>query len=317
MKQYYLGIDTSNYTTSVAIVDEKEKLIYENRKLLEVKEGERGLRQSDALFQHVLTIPALFEDISKHMDCRHIKKVSASSRPRPVEGSYMPVFRVGASFGKTLAHVLDCPYREFSHQENHIKAAEWSIGESLGERFIAVHTSGGTTEILGVEKKHGRGYHIQILGGTKDISAGQLIDRIGVKLGLNFPAGKYLDGMAEAAEEENDFRLPVSVKGSHINFSGPETMAARSIEKNMDANKIAKAVFQCISASLEKAVAHACAMTGLKQVLMIGGVASSIYLRKHLNKNLRGKNIQIYFGDARYCTDHAIGTALLGLENNL
>ncbi len=313
MDQYYLGIDTSNYTTSVAVVDASGSLIYEKRKLLEVKQGERGLRQSDALFQHVLTMPELFDDISKHVSTEKIKKIVVSSRPRPVEGSYMPVFRAGQSFGRVLASTLKCDYQEFSHQENHIKAAEWSAGVNLDRHFIALHISGGTTEILSIEKKKEAGYGIELIGGTKDISIGQLVDRVGVKLGLDFPAGKALDHMAVTCKTD-DFKLPHSVKGTFMNLSGPETKAMIAISQGVNPYEIAWATFQCISKSLEAVILNTCTDTGLNKVIMVGGVASSHYIRDFLSSSQKLKGIQVYYGDVQYCTDHAVGTALLGID---
>ncbi|MFT9493657.1 O-sialoglycoprotein endopeptidase [Anaerosolibacter sp.] len=313
MGPYYLGIDTSNYTTSVAVVDAGGSLIYEKRKLLEVKQGERGLRQSDALFQHVMTMPELFDDISKHVDAKEIKKIVVSSRPRPVEGSYMPVFRAGQSYGKVLAATLNCSYQEFSHQENHIKAAEWSAGVNLNNHFIGIHISGGTTEVLKIEKNQRAGYDIMEIGGTKDISIGQLIDRVGVRLGLSFPAGKAMDQMA-LHNKSFDFKLPISVKGTYMNLSGPETKAMGAISQGGNPHEIAWATFQCIAKSLEAAILNACQSTVLHQVIIVGGVASSAFIRDFLRDSHKLKGIDIYYGDSKYCTDHAVGTALLGID---
>jgi N6-L-threonylcarbamoyladenine synthase len=313
MGLYYLGIDTSNYTTSVAVVDAAGSLIYEKRKLLEVKQGERGLRQSDALFQHVMRMPELFDDISKHVDAQEINKIIVSSRPRPVEGSYMPVFRAGQSYGKVLAATLNCSYQEFSHQENHIKAAEWSSGMNLNNHFIAIHISGGTTEILSVRKSMEAGYDIMEIGGTKDISIGQLIDRVGVRLGLAFPAGKTMDQIA-LSNKSFVFKLPISVKGTYMNFSGPETKAMGAIAEGINPEEIAWATFQCISKSLETVILNVCQNTDLHQVIIVGGVASSRYIRDFLRDSNKLKGIDIHYGDAKYCTDHAVGTALLGID---
>jgi N6-L-threonylcarbamoyladenine synthase len=258
-------------------------------------------------------MPELFDDISQYVDPMKIKKIVVSSRPRPVEGSYMPVFRAGQSFGKVLASTLNCDYREFSHQENHIKAAEWSAGVNLDNHFIAIHISGGTTEILRIEKKTEAGYEIELIGGTKDISIGQLVDRVGVKLGLDFPAGKALDHMAISCKIY-DFKLPSSVKGTFMNLSGPETKVMGAIAQGMNPYEIAWATFQCISKSLEAIILNTCNDTNLKQVMLVGGVASSHYIRDFLGCSQKLKGIAIYYGDVQYCTDHAVGTALLGID---
>ncbi|WP_132242973.1 Kae1-like domain-containing protein [Marinisporobacter balticus] len=315
MKNLVLGIDTSNYTTSIAVVDDQGNLIFECRKILDVKEGARGLRQSDALFQHVINMPALFEELSKRGIGHRIKTVSVSNRPRAVENSYMPVFRAGQSFGQTIAKALNCEYKEFSHQEGHIEAAKGSINQSFDNPFIAVQISGGTTEILYVKNNHKVGYTIDILGGTSDISAGQFIDRIGVKLGLGFPAGKQMDSYAMQAEcMGKEMTLPVSVKDTYVSFSGPETSVHRQIEEIFDKNIIAKAVLKCVAKSLEKIIINASKRTGLSQILLIGGVASSEYIKNYLLENLKEEKYKIYFGDKLYCTDNAVGTALLGIK---
>ena len=189
-----LALDTSNYTTSAAVFDGRTGC---NRsKLLEVRPGELGLRQSEALFQHVRELPGLLEQLEGQGLLDGITAVGASTRPREVEGSYMPCFLAGSSQGRSLAHTLGVPFFAHSHQQGHLAAAAWSAGrlDLLDGPFLAWHLSGGTTELLRVEPQ---GYSVkgEIIGGTTDISAGQLIDRTGVLLGLDFPAGKALDAL--------------------------------------------------------------------------------------------------------------------------
>lgn len=314
MNEYTLGIDTSNYTTSMAILDDQGRLVLDQRKLLTVKDGERGLRQSDALFQHVMNMPHLFKDISMKVDCSRIKKVCVSSRPRPVEGSYMPVFNSGQSFGQTIAELLSCGYKEYSHQEGHIQAALWSIKKKLRLPFLAVHISGGTTEILRIDKGIQHIYKIDIVGGTKDISAGQLIDRVGVKLGLKFPAGRELDHLA-CGNDDRPISLPVSVKEFHMNFSGVETKVMRMIDDHrVEVSSIAQGILQCIATSLKRTVVHYCQISDIKDILFIGGVASSTYIKTRLVPELASYGLLPHFGEPSYCTDNAVGTALLGIE---
>ena len=196
-----LALDTSNYTTSVAVFDGQTGC---NRsKLLEVRPGELGLRQSDALFQHVRELPGLFEQLERQGLLDGIAAVGASTRPREAEGSYMPCFLAGAAQGQSLAHVLGVPFYAFSHQQGHLAAAAWSAGrmDLLDRPFLAWHLSGGTTELLNVVPD-GANVRAEKLGGTSDISAGQLIDRTGVLLGLPFPAGRGLDALAAADQAQ-------------------------------------------------------------------------------------------------------------------
>ncbi len=311
MSKYILGIDTSCYTTSIAIVDENRNLLLDERKLLDVKKGNRGLRQSEGVFQHMKNFPVLYEGVCSEIDGKKIMKVCCTSKPREIEGSYMPVFLSGLSFGRTISNTLRIPLEEYSHQEGHIEAAKWSSEGLLVDEFIALHISGGTTELLKVNKDKNR-YRCEIIGGASDISAGQLIDRIGVMMGLDFPSGQELDRISLDGAL-GKLRLPVSTRGRNVNFSGVETYIKRIIEGGIEKNSdIAKALFECIYKSLFKIIAEASLTYGINEILIAGGVASNTFLRDNLYKALKSEGINIYFGKSEFCTDNAVGTALLG-----
>ncbi|EYE89699.1 O-sialoglycoprotein endopeptidase [Fervidicella metallireducens AeB] len=296
-----LGIDTSNYTTSVAVVKDGE-ILYDARKLLNVEQGQRGLRQSDALFQHVKNLP----DLLNSPFTKGIDAVCVSTRPRPVEGSYMPVFKAGESIASSIAYTSGVPIYKTSHQEGHLEGACRSINFSYKE-FIAVHMSGGTTEILKVSKDND--YSVEIIGGTKDISIGQFIDRIGVAMGLSFPAGKDIDELAIKPCDTN-LRIPSKVDGFYFNFSGQETLGLKYIEEGYNKEEIAKAVMICISKTLEK-VFNNLLKTNELPILLVGGVASSIFLKCYFKEKY--KDI-IFFSDNKYASDNAAGCAFIGLE---
>lgn len=312
MNKYILGIDTSCYTTSIALIDINGRLLYDKRRILEVKRGKRGLRQSEAVFQHIKNFPMLYKDVLQKIDTKDIIKICCSSKPRNLEESYMPVFLSGVSMAKTISETLKIDYEEFSHQEGHIEAAKWSSKSLKNDKFIAVHISGGTTEILKVEKYNKR-YNCEIIGGTKDISTGQLIDRIGVEMGLNFPAGKELDKISEKGIL-GKIKLPVSTKGTYINYSGVETFTKRIIQKGIEKNcDIAIGLFYAISKSLYKAIYEASKTYGINEILIAGGVASNRFLRDNLYRDFENKGVAIHFGKRKFCTDNAVGTALLGI----
>jgi len=304
-----LGIDTSCYTTSMAAVDMEGQLIADVRSLLPVEEGARGVSQSQAFFSHVSQISYILQEVYAKVDKKSIKGVCASTRPRPLPGSYMPVFRVGENIGRIIADTLSLPFAATSHQEGHLAAALWSCDASLDERFLAVHLSGGTSEILQGEKKNG-GFAIDILGGS-DLAAGQFVDRVGVSLGLPFPAGSHLEKLAASATET--IKLPVSVRGCEISFSGPESAASRLITKGVEPAALAAAVFDNITNALALAIREAAKNSGLHQVLLGGGVAANGYIRRELPQKLEGI-AEVYFAAANYAGDNAVGTALLGRE---
>ena len=304
-----IGFDTSNYTTSVAWTDGKEN--HNIRPLLYVKEGERGIRQSDGVFQHMKLMPEMFNKLSGLVDIKSVKAVGVSTRPRTVEGSYMPVFLAGEGYARVVADTLGVPLYEFSHQDGHVMAGIYSCDafELLSGDFISVHLSGGTTEIL-TSRYEGYNFVHKIIGGTQDISAGQFIDRIGVKLGLQFPAGKALEQMALSAEQEE--KLPVSVKGAYMNFSGVETKAMRMAE-TADENALALGVIENVKNTLVKAINNAIKETDIHRILVVGGVASNSIIRDGLTKKLNGK---VYFADKEYSTDNAVGIAYLAYLAN-
>jgi N6-L-threonylcarbamoyladenine synthase len=298
-----LGIDTSNYTTSAALFDGTDYLM--RRKILDVGQGSRGIRQSEGVFIHNRELgdmlPELLQDTNEK-----ISAVGVSIRPRNVENSYMPVFTVGHGYAKAVSAALGAKLYEFSHQDGHIMAGIYSSNcySLLDAPFISVHISGGTTEIL-VSEFTGRSFNNKIIGGTLDISVGQLIDRIGVKLGLKFPCGKELELIANSSE--NPIKgLPMAVKGSYMNLSGVETKLMR--ETGVVPADMAKSVILYVRDVLIKAIENAVNETGIKKVLIAGGVASNMTIRIGIESSV---DADIFFASRELSSDNAVGVASL------
>lgn len=303
----YIGIDTSNYTASVAAVE--KNLEISRRRILDVKAGERGIRQSDGVFQHMKLLPELYGDIAENIDFNLVKAVGVSVKPRNAEGSYMPVFLAGYGYAKVIADTLGVPLIEFSHQDGHIMAGIYSSHtyELLDGDFLSVHLSGGTTEILKSTYINGS-FKNEIIGGTRDISAGQYIDRVGVKLGMQFPAGKHME--AEAAKTDDFIKLRVNTDGAYMNFSGVETKASRMAD-NCDSAALARGVLISVARALAETINRAAEETNTNRVLVVGGVASNSIIRQLLQEEVNGK---VYFSKKEYSTDNAVGTAVLAKE---
>ena len=300
-----LGLDTSNYTTSAAVFDGEGGR--NQGRLLEVRPGELGLRQSDALFQHVKHLPEVVEALLGEGGLGTVQAVGASTCPRAVEGSYMPCFLAGASQGQVLSQVLGVPFYAFSHQQGHLAAAAWSAGrlDLLDRPFLAWHLSGGTTELLRVEpEEDGVAVRAEILGGTSDISAGQLIDRTGVLLGLPFPAGKGVEKLSRQAQKREYYK--VKVNGLTFSLSGMENKVRQMVQRGEEPAEIAwfaqetvcRVVQACTKAAME-------AYPGLP-VLCSGGVASNGRLKELLRQNCGA-----LFAQPQFSTDNAMGTAVL------
>jgi N6-L-threonylcarbamoyladenine synthase len=314
MSALSLGIDTSNYTTSVALVDENENMIYNKGILLEVKSGEKGLRQSDALFQHVHHLPLLLQELPRG---REIEVICYSERPRPLVDSYMPVFRSGEGLARSLAGVLGVERLAVSHQENHIRAAIYGSGSpELEATFVAVHFSGGTSEILLVKKKS-IGFDCEIIAQTRDLNAGQLVDRIGVQMGCDFPAGKALEVMAnQVVPESLDHKLVISttMAGVDFHFSGQENQAHRLLEAGTDQEMVAYLVLKAIAKTLSKAIGGLQKKYSFQSVLFSGGVMSNQIIKKIVAHELQAAGLNLYFSPGEYSRDNAAGNALMGMD---
>lgn len=296
-----LGLDTSNYTTSAALFDGKSGKNL--GRLLDVRPGELGLRQSDALFQHVKRLPGLLEELLEER--RDIQAVGASTRPRAVEGSYMPCFLAGESQGRGIAAALGVPFYAHSHQQGHLAAAAWSAGrlELLDAPFLAWHLSGGTTELLLVRPK-GCTVSAEIIGGTSDISAGQLIDRTGVLLGLQFPAGKALDELSQ--QDGSAMAFSVRLDGLTFSLSGMENQVKALAERGESPANIARFTLGTVAGVVLRATQEAQRKYPGLPVLCSGGVASNTRLRAVLTEECGA-----VFAQPKYSADNAMGTAIL------
>ena len=297
-----IAFDTSNYTTSIAYFDQQQAI--NCSKLLPVREGELGLRQSDAVFQHIKGLPELSGRLFSDIGAVNISAVGVSTQPRKVEGSYMPCFMVGYSHAKLLADAYKVPLFTFSHQDGHIAAAAWSAGrlDLLDKPHLAWHLSGGTTELLYVEPE-GTSFHCEKIGGTTDISAGQLIDRTGQLLQLPFPSGRHLDQLSQETENKDFFK--VKCNKAEFSFSGMQNKMQQYFDKTNDPAATAAFVLRSIAKAVSLATTNALEEYKGLPVIFSGGVASNAMLRQIL------KPLNPIFAEPKYSTDNAMGVAIL------
>ena len=306
MKRYYLGIDTSCYTTSCAIIDSDFHIVGEARKLLEVKPGERGLQQSNMVFQHTKALPKLMLELHQVP----ISGIGVSGFPRREENSYMPAFMVGLGQGETLSHMLNVPLHIFAHQENHILAALRELKTIPSEPFLALHLSGGTTELIYCHYKGEGIFNSHIIGGSKDLQGGQYVDRIGVAMGLPFPAGKHLEALALQTTEYDP--LPSSMKDGWISFAGPCNAAMRRINEtmsDMDKSNLARAVFTSMGNALEKMITYHIKEKPVHTLIAVGGVMSNSLIRKRMETYCKRNRMTLHVAQPQYSVDNATGNA--------
>lgn len=340
---FVLGLDTSAYTTSIALLDEEGRLVHEARRRLPVAPGERGLRQSEALFRHLLVLPELLEEASARLtggrageEALPLLAVAASTAPRPRPESYLPVFRAGERMGRALAAVAGVPFFPLSHQEGHLLAVWYEkqqeetgrqgfavgAGEVAGEKdgdFLLLHVSGGTTELLHVQPdRRGQtvsGFTLEELGGSVDLKAGQFVDRVAVALGLPFPGGPALERLAAAAPSvklEGHPRLPVGGRGLRVSFSGPATQAERWVKRGVPAAVVAQAVQECLVETLLQLVAAGWEILPQRTLFVVGGVAANGVLRQRLVEEASRRGAVVHFASPERSTDNAVGVAYGG-----
>ncbi|MBQ7624996.1 MAG: DNA-binding protein [Clostridia bacterium] len=300
MTDIILGLDTSNYKTSAAFYSPESGEWQSVGRTLDVKEGSLGLRQSDALFLHVKNLPDVIAELNT--EGKRICAVSFSDRPRDLPESYMPCFTAGASLGRSLASILNVPFKSFSHQEGHIASAAFSCGKTdlLKGPFYAWHLSGGTTELLRVNKINGR-LKCVICGGTTDISAGQLIDRTGVTLGMPFPSGPFVE--KSASESDSDSFFKVKVSDGYFSLSGVENKILQMKAQGVKPEDICAFALNTVSFAVRKATEQA-APNGT--VLISGGVSACSFVKSGFKQNSN-----VYFAENGLGGDNALGAALM------
>lgn len=279
--------------------------------MLSVPLGERGLRQSDAVFQHVRNLPPLVEALLSAVERDSISAVAVSAKPTGAEESYMPVFLAGKLAATSITASLNVPLFETTHQAGHVRAALLGQEEQFSESpFLAMHLSGGTTDLLLVHREDGLIGKIERIGGCEDLHAGQFVDRVGVKLGLSFPSGVALEQLAQNATDTT-IKLPSSVKGLNCSFSGQESQCQRLIDSGAERQTVAYAVYDCMARTFAKQLSNAFAETGCKTALLSGGVSGSLLLRELIKQRL---GIDLFYAKSGLSADNAVGTALLAQD---
>ena len=301
----YLGIDISNYTTSAALFESGEGVVLQKKKLLPVNKGEKGLRQSDAVFHHTIILPQLVEELLA-LKTNDISAVGVSVSPRDAEGSYMPCFLAGVSAARCIAASCDIPLYSFSHQAGHVAAALYSADklELLNNNFIAFHISGGTTEALLVLPDDKKIMKTEILCRTLDLNAGQAVDRIGVMLGLTFPCGSQVDKLAQ--NSTRSFRITPNVKDGNCNLSGLENQCADMFKKGESAEDICRYCIEYIATSLQKMTEFTLEKCGSLPLVFSGGVMANSIIRQRFSAKYGA-----FFAEPEFSSDNAAGVAVL------
>ncbi len=302
---YHLGIDTSNYTTSVAVYDDVTNSVISRKKLLPVKAGEKGIRQSDAVFHHTVQIPQLINELVNDFD-GVISSVGVSVKPCNEDNSYMPCFLTGVSVAEAVSSFMHIPLYKFSHQDGHIAAALYSADKLnlINEEFFAFHISGGTSQVLKVTPNDNY-FKTEIISDSLDLKAGQAIDRVGVMLWLAFPCGPELEKLALKSnlplKKEKVFR-----RDGMFSLSGVENKCKKMFEDGKTPEDIAFYCINYIRSALDDTVAEIISKYGELPLIFSGGVMSNSIIRNDFMNRYNA-----YFAEPQYSSDNACGIAIL------
>lgn len=302
----FLGIDTSNYTTSAAIYDSEKNIIVQEKMFLPVKSGECGLRQSDAVFHHTNQLSSVLKKLLKQNEM--FKAIGVSDRPRNVEGSYMPCFLTGKNAAEIISYTMKSDIFYTSHQIGHIVAALFSCNRLslLNEKFLAFHVSGGTTDCLLCTPDDNEIINAELFSKSLDLKAGQAVDRIGVMLGIDFPCGKQLEKLA--SESYVNFKVNVKLKKNNCCLSGLENQCRKMFESGIPKADIARYCLTFIGETIKKMTSAALSELGHLPVVYAGGVMSNMYIKKMLENN------DTYFAEPEFSCDNGAGVAIIASE---
>ncbi|MDR0992540.1 MAG: peptidase M22 [Ruminococcus sp.] len=311
-----LGLDTSNYTTSAAAYTPRRNEMLQAKKLLPVKTGELGLRQSDALFHHTKQLPEILRELFSIGNLRfeanlmqpYVDAVGVSVRPRGAEGSYMPCFLAGESFAESLAAIIPIRIFRTSHQVGHILAALYGAKrlDLIDETFAAFHISGGTTDMLICSPDGEELIKCGRISGSADLKAGQLIDRVGVSLGLQFPCGMALEKLA-AVCTENLPKIKIPESGEDFCFSGAQNKCEDFKKEGKPPEFIALYTLLYIAEAITEMIKKRLP-TGINKILFCGGVMSDKIICGIITK--RFPQYELIFTPPEYSADNAVGAAV-------
>lgn len=318
MSRYGIGIDTSCYTTSVAVIDIHTHTVVDcYQQLLKVKKGDKGLRQSDAFYQHIQNLGAYFESCNNRY-FQEASYIAVSEKPRNQESSYMPVFTAGLNFANSISNLMSIPIIKTDHQSGHLAAAFWGSTIAIPKIFLGLHLSGGTTEILKchvTKNNNETQFNCDIIGGSLDISVGQLIDRIGVAMEMSFPCGKELESYANSAviTKKLQSQFPQIQRKAYFNISGGENKGLSLIKSDFTKNQLALGLLDYIGRQLVAAIRAIPDISDYKTIVLSGGVAANDYITNLIKESI---DVEIIRGEKRLCTDNSVGVAYLPILND-
>jgi len=310
----YLGIDTSSCATSAAVYDSTSGSVLGSVKInLQIKDGDLGMQQNDAIFLHTQNVSELMEQLTFQTDISQFDAVGVSVRSSDENDSYMPAFLAGQAIASAIAAVMKVPVYEFSHQAGHIMSSLFGTNfyQEIQKDFLAFHVSSGTTDALLCSLNAGS-LTITELGTSLDIHAGQVIDRVGRMIGLRFPSGEQMD---ELAEKSNTYDLANPVlKGCNCCLAGLENQCKTIYRRTHDREYIARYCLNSIAAViLSMSRILKVKYLDLSDIVYAGGVMSSTVIRKFIMGSVNNAR---FTKPAWLSGDNAVGVSILAARSH-
>ena len=306
---YVLGIESSCDETSVAVVKNgREVLSNVINSQIDIHTEYGGVVPEIASRCHVEVIAKVMEEVLKeaNMKIEDIDVIATTYGPGLV-GALL----VGVSYAKGLSFATGKPLLGVNHIEGHI-AANYITHKELEPPFLCLMMSGGNTQIVNVKDYT----EFEVLGKTRDDAIGEAFDKIARVVGLGYPGGPKVDKLAK--EGNNPIELPLTnIDNLDFSFSGIKTAVINLNHKDPNLNKadlclgFEKAATEMLLKNIEKAVKE----TGIKKIVLAGGVSANSYIRNSFEEFAKKENIEIYFPELKLCTDNAAMIASAGYYN--
>lgn len=306
-----LSIESSCDETAIAIVKNgREVLANKVSSQIEIHRRFGGVVPEVASRNHITAISNLYLEA---LEEAHMKAEDLDAIAVTYGAGLMGALLVGVNFAKGLAYSLQLPLIAVSHIHGHI-SANYISHKELQPPFICLMVSGGHTAILKISDYNKQ----KLLGTTVDDAVGECFDKVARVLGLPYPGGPEIDKLAKEGENNIKFIVSNSLhKSLNFSFSGIKTSVINYIH-NKDQKKeeyskadVARSFEECVTDELCDKVIRAALLSGLKKIVIAGGVGANSMLRAKLDERCKKEEIEIYYPVLKYCTDNAamIGSA--------
>ena len=310
-----LGIESSCDETGIAIYDSEEGLLAHNlHSQIDLHKEYGGVVPELASRDHVRRLLPLIKKTLNEAksDLKLLDAVAYTAGP-----GLMGALLVGSAMGRSLAYSLSIPAIGVHHMEAHLLAP--MLEEDVPEYpFLALLVSGGHTQIVHVTKPG----DYKILGESVDDAAGEAFDKTAKLLGLSYPGGPALSALAEKGDSKRFlFPRPMTNRpGLDFSFSGLKTFALNTVNAELNDDfrdeqtraDIARAFVDAVVDTFIIKCRRAIKETGLKELVVAGGVSANKQLRLGLNGLMGEVNGKVYFPRAEFCTDNGAMIAYAG-----